>query len=79
MLTAEVGVFESCVTELGGSVAVAAALVGPDAQLHGWSPSSTMKPIKSRSKGPLTPTLSPFALSLPHPLILQMSADSKHV
>ncbi len=66
MLTVEVGVLVACVTELGGSVAstVAAALVGPDAQLHGWSSGSTMKPIKSRSKGLLPPSpsllLSPF-------------------
>lgn len=37
MLTVEVGVLVACVTELGGSVAAtgAAALVGPDARLHG--------------------------------------------
>lgn len=64
MLTVEVEVLVACVTELGGSVAataaaVAAALVGPDAQLHGWSSGSTLKPIKSRSKGllPLSPSL----------------------
>lgn len=66
MLTVEVGVLMACVTELGGSVAatVAAALVGPDAPLHGWSSGSTLRPIKSRSKGLR-------AFSLPHPLILQ--------
>lgn len=48
MLTAEVGVLVACVTELGASLAAivataataaaaAAALVGPDAQLRGWS------------------------------------------
>lgn len=62
MLTVEVGVLVACVTELGGSVAVtvsaAAALVGPDTQLHGWSSGSTMKPIKSRSKGLLPPSAS---------------------
>lgn len=53
MLTVEVGVLAACVTELGASVAatVAAALVGPGAALRGWSLGSTMKPIKSRSKG----------------------------
>ena len=45
MLTVEVGVLVACVTELGASLAAiaaaaataAAALVGPDAQLRGWS------------------------------------------
>ena len=46
MLTVEVGVLVTCVTELGASlpaisaaaaIAAAAALVGPDAQLRGWS------------------------------------------
>lgn len=78
MLTVKVGVLMPCQTELGGSVAVtvATALVGPDAQLRGWSSGSTMKPIKSRSKGllPPSPHFSPSSPSNP-----TMSADSKHV
>jgi len=80
MLTVEVGVLVACLTELGGSVAatVAAALVDPDTQLHGCGSGSTMKPIKSRSKGlfPSSPSLSRTLPSSPsNP---PMFADSKH-
>lgn len=47
MLTVEVGVLALCLTETGGSMAVtaavAAALVGPDAELHGWSSGLTIE------------------------------------
>lgn len=78
MLTVEVGVLVACVTELGASLAAiaaaaataAAALVGPDAQLRGWSSPRRWSPLKSRSKTPsssLFPSLPPFL----NPLILR--------
>lgn len=47
-VTLTVEVLVACVTELGTSVAAAAAPAGPDARLHGRRLGSAMKPMKSR-------------------------------